>query len=80
MSDVRLHKVRNGDIFTLTISAFAQASTLWNNPHFFILSVRQIRPRWLVTVFRRHISIPKPYKIWVFKIMYITDITCRGSQ
>lgn len=74
MSDVRTHELRNGDIFTLTISAFAQASTLWNDPNFVILSVKQFRPRWSVTVFRRRISIPKPYKIWVFKIMYKTEI------
>jgi len=74
MSDVRTCELRNGDIFMLTISAFAQASTLWNNPHFFILSVKQFRPRWSVRVFRRRISIPKPYKIWILKIMYIATL------
>lgn len=74
MEDVRVYKMQNGDIFSLSISAFAQTSMIWNNPNFIILSVEQFRPRWSVTVFRKRIAIPKPYKMWVFKIMYKTEV------
>lgn len=74
MNDVRLYEVQNGDIFSLSISAFAQTSMIWNNPNFIILSVKQIRPQWFVTVFRKRIAIPKPYKMWFFQIMYKTEV------
>ena len=74
MNNDNFYRIQNGDIFSLSISAFAQTSMIWNNPNFIILSVEQFRPRWFVTVFRKRIAIPKPYKMWVFKIKYKTEV------
>ena len=66
-----LYKLNHGDIFTVDIKTFSKNAILLNPLNFQILEIKQIRPRWYWHCFHHHFSIPKPYKIWVVKIMSI---------
>jgi len=67
----RTYKINHGDIFTVDIKTFSKNSILFDTTKFQILAVEQIRPRWYFSIFKHRFEIPKPYKIWVVKIMSI---------
>ena len=66
-----LYKLNTGDIFSVDLKTFAKNSNLWDNRHFQITKIVQIRPRWLIHIFKHRFNIPKPYKTWIVQIMSI---------
>ena len=72
MNDIRLYQLQVGDIFAISIDALTP--DILNNEHFYVLSVEKLRPRWHISLFGHNIWIPKPYKTWLFKIIYRDNV------
>ena len=66
-----LYKLNTGDIFSVNLKTFVKDPFLRDNPQFQIKKIVQIRPRWLIHIFKHRFNIPKPYKIWVVQVMLI---------
>ena len=66
-----LYRMNQGDIFSVSINNLSTNLDILNSGKFKILEIKQIRPRWYWYCFHHRFSIPKPYKIWVVKIMSV---------
>ena len=68
-----LYSLKSGDIFTLHLKVLTNKLNLdvLNSGKFKILEIKKIRPRWYIYKFHHRFSIPKPYKIWIVKLMVI---------
>lgn len=70
----RLYKLNCGDTFTVSINLFASTSALWNDRHFLIKSIKQMRTKRVFKIFGIKITIPGARQ-WVIEFVYSDNTT-----
>ena len=68
--ELPIYKLNDGDIFTLSVEAFADEPRIWNDPHFVILDFERVRLRRWFNLFGFCFSVRRLRKTWLIHIEF----------